>query len=626
MYYRKLCKPCENFCSLTVFRIVDPRDSREKIAFTSVAQSSRGMLVIADFETRQFESYYLLVDNGAWGVIQLEDGSLLLGTNSRHGAVLRFDMMKREWYTPLYAEGEEYVYGFVMGSDHKVYGGSYPGDRLLRYDPQLHSLEDLGKVSAEPENCYSRFLYNDVEGKIVIHSRFGTKRITYYDIATNTFDRKLVKRPSSVFWSTKQYLCCTDDETLEILDPNTGERLVEELLPVENWQSYAEKYEIVARIKEAYNQKPEVILAKILGVATSFTATRMSNGDIWGILGQEMFCLKKGSDELAYIDITCPPPKTFIHELIAGDDGKLWGASSLGMTMFSYDPRTGKAENTKSASMIGGEIYGMVSHEGKIYCAAYSGGEHLKYDPSKPWQYREKLNPKPVYTVAPDYVRPYAKSKIDRDGYIWTGWLEHYGTRGMAITKWNTKTDKVEIFEHIVPHQGIFGLDVTDDYVWFTTSCHSNGLAHKDLPLSLCAIDKDGNLVFRKTFSPGILVGRLAFVGHYGVVHIGTGLYRIDENNLEISQIDGVTLKWSSVEHDHHIQTVIPYNKDTVAVFDIDETIFVKPKTGEVVNRIPCPKGDEKEMFSHGVYCAAVLDDVLYISVGEDLYMLEKNE
>ena len=626
MYYKKIAKPCENFSAQTAFRIVDPKDSREKVAFVSIAQSSRGMLVIADFENKEYESHYLPADNGAWGVLQLKDGSLLLGTCNCQGLFLRFDLKNRTWYEPLNVSDDTYIYGFVLGSDGKAYGGSYPGDRLFRYDPDTHTVENLGKVSDEPDNESSRFFYNQIDGKIIVFSRFATKRITYYDIATGTFDRTLIKKPGDVFWITDRYLCHTNDVELEFFDPRTGKPLLDRTFPVDDWQSYADAYELVADMKKAYNEQPQIVLEKLLGKQATFTAVCMSNGDIWGVIGQEMLRLKKGSTEIEYQDIECAPPKTFIHELIAGEDGKLWGSSSLGMTLFCYDPKTGRAENTKSVSMHGGEVYGMVSSQGKIYCTAYSGGEHIVYDLNQPWQCREKINPRPVCIVTPDYVRPYAKSKMDRDGCIWTGWLERYGTRGMAITKWNTHTDEVELFEHLVPQVGIFGLDVTDHYVWFTTSCHSNGLAHKDLPLSLCAIDKDGNLVYRKTFPAGVLVGRLAFAGRFGVVHIGNELYRIDEEALSIEPIPGIRLEWSNVEHDHHIQTVIACSEDTVAVFDIDQTLFVKPETGELVQCIPSPKGSQKELFSHGVYCAAVLDGKLYASVGEDLYVLEKDE
>ena len=622
MKYTKVGRPCKTFSALSAIRIIDPKDNTEKLAFVSISQGAHGMLVIADFDAKAFESYPLVIDSGAWALLQLpEDGSLVLGTSNYYGSVQRFDMMEREWYEPLRIETEEYIWNFALGTDGNVYGGTWSGDKLLRYCPKTHTLDDMGKVSAEADNNYARMVYSEIPGKIIISSQFGIKRITSYDIATGQFDRNLFPQPGNVFWIEKDYLCSSNDITLQFLNPLTGERLIDREFPAKGWEEFAQEYPLVARMKGAYYHEPKNFMFKLMGDSFSCVGAYMDNGDLVGVQGQELFRLRKGSKELEFVDITSEPPAAFIHELIAGDDGKLWGASSFGMTIFSYDPKTGEEFNTRSITTAGGEVYGMVSHDHKIYSTAYSWGEHVVYDPQKPWQGRENINPKNVRTLWPKYLRPFTKSKIDSDGYIWTGWMEEYGVRGMAISKWDTKTDTVELFEHLVPRTSVFGLDITEDYVWFTTCNHANGLPDIDAPLSLCAIDKEGNLVFRKNFDEGVHVGRIAFAGRYGVVQAGKYLYRIDSKSLQVTRLSTVELSWYKTGH---IETIIRYNEDTVAVFDMEETIFIKPETGEVTARVSSPKGNPKELFFHGVFAAAVLDGTVYASVGADLYRLEE--
>lgn len=623
MKYQRIARPCKNFCALSLIRITDPRDNREKVAFTSIAQGDRGALVIADYDGDSFESYRLQLDAGAWAIMQLQDGSLLIGTSNYYGSCQRFDMNKREWLgQPLRVDSEEYIWNFALGSDGNVYGGTWPGDRLLCYKPDSHTLEDLGKVSEEVGNNYSRTVYGQAPGKIFISSLFDTKRITAYDIATATFDRNFGRRQCSVLLCCEQYVCTTDDETLEFLDPYTGAKLLDIEVPAKEFEKLSASCALVADLEKRYYDDPKNVVTKLYGTGYSAACAYMNNGDIVGVQGQDVFKLVKGETVSSYKAIDAEPPETFIHELVTGENGLLWGASSLGMTIFSYDTATGMSVNTRSITSAGGEVYGIVAQGGKVYSTAYCWGEHVVYDPTKPWSARDNVNPRNVRTLHPKFIRPYTRSKIDSDGYIWTGWLEEYGKRGLALTKWSTKDDtSVQLFENTVPQTGIFGLDVTEDYVWFTTCNHANGLPDIDDPLSLCAVDKDGNLVFKKTFGQGERLGRVAFAGRYGVVQVGNGLYRIDAVTMQAEALPDIRLVRGT---DSVVEVILQVDKDTVAVFDLDETLFVQPCTGKVTARVPSPKGDPKELFYNGVYAAAVCNGDIYATVGCDLYKLAK--
>ncbi|MEG0879010.1 MAG: hypothetical protein RSF00_10135, partial [Oscillospiraceae bacterium] len=207
-------------------------------------------------------------------------------------------------------------------------------------------------------------------GKLIISSQFDVKRVTRYDIASNTFNRSYTSRACNVYVITDKFVCTSDDKTLEFLDPYTGEKLIEEEIPVATCETFADKYDIVKQACELYNSEPKNVMVKRFGVGFSCVGVYMSNGDLVGVQGQEMFKIKKGEDAISFVDITCEPPEAFIHEVITDEDGKIWGASSFGMTIFNYDPKTGKAENTRSITSAGGEVYGMVAYNHKIYSTA----------------------------------------------------------------------------------------------------------------------------------------------------------------------------------------------------------------------------------------------------------------
>ena len=105
------------------------------------------------------------------------------------------------------------------------------------------------------------------------------------------------------------------------------------------------------------------------------------------------------------------------------DVGVVWFGSGFGQTMGYYDPKTGESWNSPSVTRVNGEIYGVVPYNGQVYFTAYAGGDHVVYDPSKPWDQFNNVNPKTLQSVAPLKLgRPIAGSIMGPDGNIWTGW------------------------------------------------------------------------------------------------------------------------------------------------------------------------------------------------------------
>src|SRR5690606_23301044 len=107
------------------------------------------------------------------------------------------------------------------GSDGLVYGGTYNGCVLLRYDPQNHRLDNVGRASPNRDNLYSRYVYSEIPGKILIACGMAEMHLTLYDLATGTFERfgpanAQVKQitPDHLWIETPDAITCYATQTL----------------------------------------------------------------------------------------------------------------------------------------------------------------------------------------------------------------------------------------------------------------------------------------------------------------------------------------------------------------------------------------------------------------------------
>jgi hypothetical protein len=598
VHWEKVSNPCRNFCFLGTSKIVEPQSGNEMLALASYAYPDNGALVLVDATAFRAEIYKFPMDDGSWPLLQIDDGSLLLGSNTKRGALMRFDMMARKWREPLEA-GEQYIWSIVKGSNRYCYCATYPGCLLLQYDANAHSLKSLGRCSDIPGNIYAHRLFGDAEGKIYINCLFEKPHIACYDIHCNEIKQHFHDGATAFAQHGNKLAVRYEDGCVALLDEDGN--VLEGPMAEEEFSLYPECSEFIGseidpRI-HAWKDSKDVQLFE------------MNNGDKIGKRGQDLFILRKGSQEPEQLPIGVEPPITDILSLCASEDGKLWGSSNFGMTIFSYDPKTGEYWNSDAICYdSGGEVYGMAMSGGKLYMSAYANGGHLVYDTKQPWDAWNGVNPRNAHISAPKYNRPEARSVIDNNGYCWTGLMAGYGVREMAVTRWDTKTDEVKTFEHLVPNRTPYGLDTDGDNVWITTSGAANGLSEdRELSLSLLAFDSQGNILFEKSFEKGIRLGRVCFSGKFGLVSAGGKLFSIDAERFALREVPGVSLKRDRLE------VISKYDCSTIAAFDEDATYFVNPMENRLVMTAPPVKG---------VNSATVLDGEFYANSHSDLLRL----
>ncbi len=141
-------------------------------------------------------------------------------------------------------------------------------------------------------------------------------------------------------------------------------------------------------------------------------------------------------------------------------DGTLYGSTVLPIHLVRYDES--RRALADAGDLGGGEIYSLLARGDRLLMAAYAGlAPLMSFDPSRPVSLRGDA-PNPVlvnYPGSDSGWRPQAF--IDGpDGKVYAGAIAGYGRLGGPLTIWDTATNTVEQFHHVVRDQSVNSLAV----------------------------------------------------------------------------------------------------------------------------------------------------------------------
>lgn len=505
MHAELIGQPCRNFNILGSTRLVDPRDGREKVVLSNFAAGATGNLIFVDPETGNGEAIPLPVDEGAWAVLVLDEETLLVGTCPRGGYLHRLDLRSRSWAEPLRDDGETYIWNLCRGDDGFVYGGTYPGCVLLRYDPVAHRLENRGRMSDVADNQYSRYVYA-VPGHILVECWSAQRHLTLWNLESH--EQRRFGRPGAVVKTiTADFICTDTNGELDFYDLHTFEPLGE--------------------------RSDELPNAPALPYSGSRHVIPLASGRHFVVRGQEYFITAEGVDAPPLHPIPTPKPPTRIHTLTAAPDGTIWGACGFGQTIFSCDPASGDSWNSGVVCDQGGEVYGMAFAGDRLFLSAYSGGDHVVYDPAQPWDQVSNQNPKTLVSVGPDLIRPETRSVIGPDGHFWTGWMARYGVYGGGLSRVNVHTGDVTVWSDPIPGQSLIGLSADDRYLYFTTGGKANGLPDKVDAFHFVVWDAERGEIYRHRFAGGQKLGRVLAVAGRVLVCVDSSVHVFARDEMD---------------------------------------------------------------------------------------------
>lgn len=566
---------------MTLEKVVDPKDDTEKVILSNFASGATGNLVLIDPVTGEGESLPLPGDEGGEGLLNLDNEKLLVGTASAFGYLHVLELRNRTWRKPLRDPDNNYIWNMCLGSDGMVYGGTYPGCALLRYDMARHELENLGRVSDDPANLYSRFVYGGIPGYILIDCMSNSQHLSLWSIDARQA-RRFGKPGAKLKEITSEFICTQTNGTLDFYDPHTFEELPGDL---------------------ASRLTPPVPVP----VRGASSPVKFNDGSLVGYRGQEYFYLRTKGTKPEIRPVPTERPATGIHTIISDPNGKIWGCSNFGQTIFSFDPASGKVWNSQVVCDNAGEVYGMAFAGGKLFMAAYAGGDHIVYDPETSWDQMNNVNPRTLEPVSPRLIRPSGRSVIGPDGNFWTGWMAKYGVYGGGLSCVDTRTLKVSSWYDPVPKQAIGGLTADDRYLYFVTNGDSNGLPEGSGPFHFVVWDANGKIVRDISLAADEKPGSVLALGERVVLRMDRpgGLRIFNPNRLEFE---------ANIPFPEGPRTMAPMGADRLAVFTNSRLAFVNPKTREVTFDCDLP--------SHVHSATITPDGVIYFAAELNLYRL----
>ena len=624
MKVKKLAQPSRNFCMFNGLVIPeDPKDGREKYVAASYVAGGIGRLVFIDTHSKEGEALSLPDDEGAWALWYLpEKERLLVGTCANYGYLHSLNLRTRTWDKSLRLD-ETYLWNFVQGKNGHVYASTYPGCILADYDPETHTLTSTGHVGTVEKNLYSKNILANADGNIIANAGYEIQQIFIYDVDKKEYIR-VGEDGDYAFAVSGRVILAENKEKNEyrFYDAYTHESVEKPVSKdVLNDLSVIKNDDIRAGLEKVKN--PPYFDKLPVGGGTNIRP--LKDGRVMGIRGQEYFIID--GDEVTFDRIPTEAPPTNIMTVAVDEEGVVWGSSELGQTICNYNPKTGEHMSTPAVTNEGGEVYGICPKDGKVFLTAYVGGDHIVYDPKKPWNQHDNVNPKTLRSVHETMIRPHGKSVIGPDGNIWTGWSANYGVYGGGLTRINTKTYEVDDWFGIIPEQSMENVAAGEKYIYAVSSGGTSGLPDKKDKFYILCFDTDANIVWKKQYELGILFHKILVTNGYVLVsEIDTienkgRILVFRENTMEeLPAIElGTPGKPCGISFNCYEKNVathfIPYDETSIIVF-----------AGKKAMRMEIPSGKILDECEAGGDCNTATIDAdknVYYAVGPDLYLLE---
>lgn len=481
-----LGQPCRAKNILATCIVKDRASGREMFVLSNMNENSHAELLFIDFENNTGRVYRAPAGAGAWALKEVPGDRLIVGT-FYDGVFMVFDLNKMEFVKVVDFPGETYIWNLAMGGDGRIYAGTYPGGKLGALDLNHYTVEDCGAPA--PPNLYCRQVSELPDGRILCF--FNTEKDTalIFDPATKNFGPAPPAVSNGVqgavfdgyFVTGRQVF---DGKTLEEVKPipfptPPAEKGRWSFNPHMTTRDtvYMQQGQALYRYKAG---DKDLTLVCDVDIFRSDIDDVSSSGWAMGVRGQDYFVIRPGAKaaELRPIPVESNPRHTMF--LRVAPDGKLWGGSTFGQTLWWMDPRTKKYVNTSSICDSGGEVYDVAFANGKVYAVAYAGGDIVEYDPSQPWNQIGLVNPRVIKHLSNNgYIRPEAGVTTGPDGKLYAGWLTRYGAYGGAVSITDPKTGDTELIENPLGEQAVVGVATDGKYIYVGTSLAGNGLPLK---------------------------------------------------------------------------------------------------------------------------------------------------
>ncbi|MBM3493595.1 MAG: hypothetical protein FJX72_04625 [Armatimonadetes bacterium] len=483
-----LGKPCRARQVLGGAAVRDRKTGRDLFAITNMNEVSGAELILIDVDRGMADIHRAPAGAGSWNVREVSGDRLVIGT-FYDGTFLIFDLRKKRFVKHVRFAKEEYLWNTAMGGDGRVYTGTYPGGRLGALDLNTYTVEDCGAPT--PPNLYLRYVSPTHDGRLLCSFMSEKPGEKLYDPRTKAWSDvpDTIKGVSmacvwdGMFAAGSRLFTGPDftpvPPTFPTPPEDKGGWAVDAALTTDRML-------ILRQGTAVYGwRKGDAVLTKLADMELRggrYLAVT-DDGRLLGVRGQDYFVCRPGDTKLDLRPIPGDSGPRNLHFLRVDPQGRVWSGAPFGQTLCYLDPKTRKAVNTRTICDAGGEVFDVAFRDGRVYAAAYSGGNIVEYAPDAPWDQWNNTNPRTIAAVAPGYIRPVGGIQFGPNGMLYSGWMARYGAYGGAVAITDPATGKTELIENPFGEQTVHGLAVdlrADRRVAYVgTSLGANGLPNK---------------------------------------------------------------------------------------------------------------------------------------------------
>lgn len=419
-----------------------------------------------------------------WAYATTPDRMVYVATSS--GEVFRFDpdalTLTRIADKPF---GERYFWEAQSNADGTVFFATYPGGKVLSYDPAADHWEDLG--TQVPGNQYARSLA--VDGDIVYVGGGTQAALTRLDTTTGEITR--IALPDG--YGDQQYVYdtsvagttlfarVTPANEILVLDLTTGEWVdtissavgLEVSPAVQTHDSGTERTEVLipriggGTIAYDLDTRERRTVSLDLGGASA-RGWSVREVDLDGFPGPSLVTATSkavfhvwhpATGETRHVRSDAAPTPFLIRSLGTGPDGNVYvGGYASPPGMARVDAETGQTELLPGP----GQTEDMVAHGDHLVAGTYPGGRLYLYDTTRPWE--NGTNPAAPLTIGHGQDRPVAFASAG--DVVAIGSVPDYGTLGGALSLLDPESGELTVLPELVEDQTILSLAYRDGLLY----------------------------------------------------------------------------------------------------------------------------------------------------------------
>ncbi len=404
-----------------------------------------------------------------------------------------------------FSDTEKYSFTATIDEQDRIYIGTYPNAKVIRFDPETNTFEDLGQV--DPKASYVRSIA--VHNGYIYAGTFGTPPGRLVRINMEHPDEKVI------FDVPKDLKACNVENLRFLYGMNMAGDLVVLYCPMGDEHRMILFDTVKGEFIRDFVFEGEYsgyVTSPLIGNRSYFTSegkvcyldtdtaqctvTDIDLGKNLPLYGCGLVELKgyEGFEGISIAGIDLEEGAPFF---INPASGKVMRWKSVGLTggiiriqaiekgrdnhlylsgigaprNGDYDIKTGTVE-----FFTAGQIEGVLEYEGKVYLGAYTGARVLLYDPAQPRIAEE--NPKLMGAITPHQDRPFALTA--GEGKIYFGTTAVYGRLSGAIATYDVASGELTTDFAPMENHGIMGLTYHKGLLYASTTVYG-GLGSKPI-------------------------------------------------------------------------------------------------------------------------------------------------